>query len=439
MKKDREKLEEMISEIITEIKVDRKKVLKVNNLLSDKGVKIGTFDMIAKGSQTLSSVEASLLCALTDVLYATTGNTDLKPDNWFSEKEISYALKAIKESSEMSNRIILPIAIENVEMVSIDNYITKIKMTELVSWFHSQLIIYDFDTQRSAKYKVGKDGVVPVPDINLNSVKDIAENMLNGTYLEDMITLNIYSEEVEAIEFNSKSRILTINEQAAISILDGFHRLQGGVRACATNPELEQVMILSIRSYDTDRAKKYFGQINTINVVKKERLKELKSQEFSDLVVKDLQQNSDLKGKIASASRISEIAGQLTTFDILSFAIDNVFQPKSRLEAREVSERLMKFFDYLVGSYVDEFLLNPNNYRDNNINHALMFIGYIVIAKHFEENQIPLKEIKKFIEEKVDFKDEKLIGLLRNKRGINNAKNRREIVKYFESLLEGAK
>ncbi|QSF43472.1 DNA sulfur modification protein DndB [Paenibacillus tianjinensis] len=434
MKKDRERLELLIADSITEIKVDRKKVLKVNNLLSELGVPFGTFDEISKGDKQLSTVDSSLLCALSETLYEVSGNTNLKSDQWFTNKEISYAKKELSNNNE-TNRIILPIALENVEIVNIDNYITKIKMVDLVQWFHSQLIIYDFETQRSAKFKTGKNGVVPVPDINLKSVKDIADNMLNGTYLEDMITLNIYSDETEAVEYNPKTRILTINEQAAISILDGFHRLQGGVRACATNPELEQMMILSIRSYDTDTAKKYFGQINTINVVKKERLKELKSQEFSDLVVRDLQQKTDLKGRIASASKISELAGQLTTFDILSFAIDKVFKPKSRLDAREASETLIKFFDYLIGSFVDEFMLNPNKYRDDLINHSLMFVGYVVIAKYFEDNNMPIKNIKDFIDKKINFKDKNLIELLNSKRGINNAKVRNEVINYFEMLL----
>lgn len=434
MKKDRDQLETLIAETIAEVKVDRKKVLKVNNFLSESGVSLGTFDEISKGDKQLSTLESSMLCVLSDALYELTANGNLKPDQWFTTKEISYAKKELMNNTE-TNRIMLPIALENVEMVSIDNYITKIKMSDLVQWFHSQLIIYDFDTQRSAKFKTGKNGVVPVPDINLKSVVDIADNMLNGTYLEDMITLNIYSDETEAVDYNSKSRLLTVNEQAVISILDGFHRLQGGVRACATNPELEQMMILSIRSYDTDTAKKYFGQINTINVVKKERLKELKSQKFSDLVVKDLQQKTDLKGKIASASRISELAGQLTTFDILSHAIDNVYKPKSRLDAMEISEKLTKFFNWLAGSFVDEFITNPNNYRDENINHSLIFLGYVVIAKYFEDNQIPYKDIKSFIENKIDFKDKKLIELLNNKRGINNAKVRNDVIKYFERLI----
>lgn len=434
MKKDRDQLELLIADAITEIKVDRKKVLKVNNLLSESGVSLGTFDAISKGDKLISTLESSLLCVLSEALYGTTGIIELNPEQWFTTKEISYAKKQLMNNTE-TNRILLPIALENVRMVGIDNYITAIKMSDLVQWFHSQLIIYDFDTQRSAKFKSGKDGVVPVPDINLKSVEDIADNMLNGTYLEDMITLNIYSDEIEAVEYNPKTRLLTINEQAVISILDGFHRLQGGVRACATNPELEQMMILSIRSYDTDTAKKYFGQINTINVVKKERLKELKSQKLSDLVVRDLQQKTDLKGKIASATKISELAGQLTTFDILSYAIENVYNPTNRLEVIEISETLSRFFNYLAGSFVDEFLTNPNKYRDDNINHSLMFIGYVVIAKYFEDNNVPIKEIKKFIEKHIDFKDKKLIAILNNKRGINSAKVRNEMIKYFEQQI----
>ena len=135
----------------------------------------------------------------------------------------------------------------------------------------------------------------------------------------------------------------------------GFIVFKSAVRAISVNPNLELELILSIRSYDTDTAKKYFGQINTVNVVKPERIRELKSEKHSDIVVRDLQLKSDLKGKIASSSRISEIAGQLTTFDILSYAIDETFAPTTKLEAKEVSEYLVDFFNYLVGSFVEEF------------------------------------------------------------------------------------
>lgn len=433
MRKDRQDLEFYLHEMIKEIKLSRKKVLDVNKRLSNKGVPIGVFDEISKGIKPLSSVEMPLLCILTVVLFEVTNDAQINPVEWFTEKEIRVSRESIAERPS-SSRVELPVTMENVISIQPDSYITKVKMSFLVSLFHSQLIVYDYETQRSAKYKRGKEGVVPVPDLNMKSVKDIAKSMLSETYLEDMITLNVYSEDLEALDYNPDSQTLKILNGATISILDGFHRLQGGVRALAINSELDLEMILSVRSYDTETAKKYFGQINTVNTVKKERLKELKQEKFSDLVVRDIQKKSDLRGKIASASKISEIAGQLTTFDIMSFGVDSVYNPKSKLEAKEVADNLITFFDYLAGSFVDEFLSKPEAYRNTNRNHPLIFLGYIVIAKHFTDIRRPLAELKSFIES-MDFRDEKLDELLHDRRGINNTKIRKSVIKYFQDKV----
>lgn len=428
MKKDRDLLEDNILQVIEKIKHKRKTVENINKNLKSFGVASGTFNEITLGNIVLSSIDLKLLCLLAMALHNETNEHTISPYEFFSDNEIK---RAKEYEDDQNDRIYLPIEIEDTTMIDLENYITKIKLSFLVKMFHAQLITYDYETQRSAKYKRSKDGVVPVPDVNKKSVEDIASHMLNETYLADMITLNVYSEEVEPLTYDSKRKTLIINEGATISILDGFHRLQAGVRAISVNPNLELEMILSIRSYDTDTAKKYFGQINTVNVVKPERIKELKSEKHSDIVVRDLQLKSDLKGKIASSSRISEIAGQLTTFDILSYSIDVVFGPSTKLEAIEVSEYLSDFFNYLVGSFVDEFLDNPNNYRETKINHPLMFAGYVQIAKNFKENDMSLKDLKKYVDN-IDFKDSRLIEILEDRKGINNKRNRNKIIEYFK-------
>ena len=58
-------------------------------------------------------------------------------------------------------------------MIDLENYITKVKISFLVKMFHSQLITYDYETQRSAKYRRTKDGVVPVPDVNKRALKTL--------------------------------------------------------------------------------------------------------------------------------------------------------------------------------------------------------------------------------------------------------------------------
>ncbi|WP_211750459.1 DNA sulfur modification protein DndB, partial [Paenibacillus sp. Marseille-Q4541] len=323
----------------------------------------------------------------------------------------------------------LPLVINNVTMLDDENYITDIDMTFLVKMLQSQLILYDYESQRSAVYVRTKDKVVPTPDINIESVNTISQLMLNETYMPDMITLNAYSPEVDAVIYDQQARTLTINDGAVITILDGFHRLRGGEKAVMINPDLPQRMFLSIRNYDKEGQRNYFGQINTINVVKKERLEELKSERQADFVVRDLQRKSDLKGKIASASNISKIANQLTTFSVLAYAIDQVFKPETKLEANEVSKYLIDFFNYLLGSYVEEFLINPNEFR-HSYSHPLMFAGYVQIAKNMRDNEIPLKQIKNYIDG-IDFENQELQSILSNNRGINFDKNRRNIISYF--------
>ncbi|MFI2856860.1 DNA sulfur modification protein DndB [Paenibacillus sp. JSM ZJ436] len=431
MKKDRQVLESNIVKVLNTIKPKRKMIEEVNQSLFEYNMSEAILQQVANDSSALSEMDASTLCLLSLALYQTTQENAVSPYDFFTDNEITRAKEHVKENNE-DNEIKLPLTLEYVQMLDYENFITKISMVQLVNMFHSQLIIYDYDTQRSAKYVRSKDGVVPVPDVNKKSVADIAQNMIKETYLADMITLNVYSTEIEPIDYDDKNKTLTINEGAVISILDGFHRLQAGVRAVAINPNLDLEMILSIRSYDSETAKKYFGQINTINVVKQQRLKELKSEKQSDIVVRDLQLKSELTGKIASSAKVSELAGQLTTFDVLSYAIGEIWNPQTKIEAKQISKYLVNFFDYLVGSYVEEFRNNPNEYRHTYINHPLMFIAYVQIAKKLYDNDIELSEIKKHID-KIDFNDPKLLEILNDKRGINNRKTRHRVINHFSS------
>ncbi|KAA9007315.1 hypothetical protein F4V43_02180 [Paenibacillus spiritus] len=436
MKREREELETLIVEQIKEIKASRKKKNEVNKHLKELGVALGVFDDIVSGKQPISSLSLSLLCLITEAIYVVIKNDAVSPDHWFTDNEVDTAKRNISQIFK-EEKLELPLIFERVIKSDDTNYMTELPITMLVKMVNSQMIIYDYDTQRSAKYIQSQNGVVPTPDVNPESVKDIAEEMTNGTYLQDVIALNIYSNEVEPLSYNEKKMTLTVNEGAVISILDGYHRLQGSIRTTLINPDTQQKLWVTIRSYDTPTAQRYFGQINTINPVKVERRKELLSNRKSDQVVRDLQLKSDLKGKIASASTISTLAGQLTTFDIMSYAIDQVFNPQTKMEATEVSEYLIKFYNYLVGSYVDEFLENPNSHRESNINHPLMFIGYTVIAKYLINNDIHTKEIKKYID-KIDFRNEELNELLKEghlSTRMNANTTRKKVLNYFETLV----
>ncbi|MWV44901.1 hypothetical protein GRF59_14865 [Paenibacillus sp. HJL G12] len=432
MKRDREELEAQLRDVIDENKHSTKFAAKINNSLDQQGINLGFFNDVARGNNSLSDIDLNLLIVLSDAVYKVTEDKRIITQEYVSETELEKSKEKVRDNS-VRKSLNLPLDLEEVVSIDHQTFLTKVSIKLLVEMFHAKLIVYDYETQRSAKYKMGKNGVVPVPDVNKKSVDDIAKNMLEQSYLPDMITINVYSNEVEPLSYDEKNKLLTINDGATVSILDGFHRLQGAVKALAINPDLDLELLLSIRSYDTDIAKKYFGQINTINVVKKQRLRELKSENWSDAVVRDLQQKSELKGnKIASAANISEIAGQLTTFDIMAYGIEKVFSPNNFLEYKEVANYLTEFFNYLTGNFNDEFINNPKPHRKSYINHPLMFLGYIQIAKNFKDTSTDTSEIKN-LKKLVDFNDSKLIELLNNKSGINSNRVRNQVINYFRN------
>lgn len=433
MKRDRNELENYLIEVIKDIRHDRKAVERINQTFREQGLAAGTFNMVTRSANDIYSLDVAKLFVLSLALYNETKNNNISPHEYFSDIEITNAKRHI-ENETHNQTLELPIELLNVIKMSEEEYMTRIDIKVLVNMYHSQLIYYDFETQRSAKFKkhLG-DKFIEVPNINKFSVNDIASHMLNGTYLPDTITLNIFSNEFEAITFNNKNNSLMINKGAEISILDGFHRLQGAVKAVNMNPDINLQLFLSVRSYDKDIARSFFGQINTVTIVKKERLKELKSDKPSDTVVRNLMRspNSDLKGRIASAPKINELAKQLTTFDILSFAIDSVFKPKTQMDIRETSEYLEKFFNYLIGYYPEEFLLNPSVYKNTYINHPLMFVGYIKLAKKLQDDNHSMKDLRQVIEN-INFEDSKLIELLRHPGGVNSNKIRNQLLQYFQ-------
>lgn len=427
MKRNREELEQNLEAAIDKIKHKRKQRAEINKILSDNGITSGTFDEVIKNNK-LNEIELSLLCLFTDAVFQVSGEPSIRTEDYFTSGEIEESKNQIEENKD---DIQLPIIIKNVMMVNLESYLTVIDVKEIVKWYNSNIIVYDYDTQRSPTFLRKSTGVVPVPTTNPESINAISKMMLENNYLEDMMTINVYSDEFEPVIYNPKTKQLTIKEGTTVSILDGYHRLQAAVKSVMLDPNFEQPMILSIRTYDTDTAKKFFGQINSINPVKKERIAELKQEKVSYAAVKYLQMSSDLKGRIASGARVSEIAGQWTTADILANAIEEIFEPKNTFEAKEAGRYLSEFFTYLIGMFDER--LNSRD-KDDLINHPKIFIGYIYFAKVFKDEKISLKKIREVIDKlDVTTNNQELSNVILNHRG-NSSRLQKKVREYFEKI-----
>ncbi|WP_340028466.1 DNA sulfur modification protein DndB [Paenibacillus sp. FSL H7-0940] len=436
MKIDRIEVEKILVTQLEKVLKSRKLKHQIQIQLIELNVPVEEIDSIISNVESVSNLDVPVLYGLTKTLYTVTEDQQLDPDRYFGKREIKEAEVVLSQS--VQERITLPIHFEECTRIKFDSYITKISIQNLVKLYDSQLIIYDDETQRGVNYKTNKSGgIVRTPIVNKSSVKRIADKMASNSYFEDMITLNVFSSEVDPVTYNEESNTLTINEGAVISILDGFHRLQGGVVALQANPHLDLELILSIRSYDHETAQRYFGQINTVNVLKKERREELAQERLSDKVVANLQRKSEIGKQIASSNKVSDLVGELTTFDILSYAIDKVFKLERQFDVLQTSDYLVEFVTYLVGSYPNEFSISVKIRVNHIMSHPLMFIGYIVLSHYMYENKIPLQKLSHYIHS-INLEDEKLLDLLNRKKTLTGNKHIREdLIKYFDSVFRG--
>lgn len=437
MKKDRSVLESNLSEVIEkQIKHDKNKINKIKNNLREYNIFPDTVQIVINEPNKLSDLDLSVLMLLTEQIYRLTNDVNVLPQNYFTDKEIQ---KAHQYQGEIENDTIdFPIILNDVLSLSAEDYITVMDIKDIVKLYKSNLLEYNFETQRNPKWMRKKDKIIQVPNINPKSIKEITEQILNNTFLPDTITFNCLagtSKTGDELVYDYQKRQLIINE-CELDILDGFHRINAFQNAVSANPDIEFKVQVAIKNYNVRKAQAYVAQINTINKMDSTHLKALKAERYSDFIVKELQRESDLKGKIAQANYLTPTAGHIVTYAVLADTIDEVFQIETKKEAMDIAQYLIKFFDYLIGSFPDEFLNNVEEVRKKSlINNNNMFAGYIVLAKRMLENNLPLDTIINVIN-KIDFdKNNPLweeIGVLENGKVKDNA--RKKIKDYFMKL-----
>ena len=181
------------------------------------------------------------------------------------------------------------------------------------------------------------------PNINTKSVEQIADKLNDGSLLSTTLTLNLLSDGTDEFHYDERKKQLII-EAAEIDILDGFHRLQGTISALRRNPDIDFNWHISIRNYSTRKAQSFFIQANTINKVDKGRTRSLKQDTYTDVTVKELMLDSDLKGRVSLSSRPSMVARELVSYTVMTDAIDRLFKLESKKRSNGFSRIFNKIF-----------------------------------------------------------------------------------------------
>ncbi|WP_216638217.1 DNA sulfur modification protein DndB, partial [Brevibacillus brevis] len=383
------------------------------------GINIKDTQFIVSKKTPLSELSISVLCLLASKLYKVTELEAANPEKYFSAQEIKQCQTL--EISVNENKITLPHTFNNVTFVRDANYSTTITAQEIKKLMDSNLLTYNFETQREARVERDNDDqIVLKPKTNPKSVSEIAELLKAGDLETTTITINALtntSDSGEEFVYDHKSKSLTITKGTQLNILDGYHRISGILKALQDDETLDTVFDLKLLNYSTRRAIKYFNQINKVNPISESRLKETNITSLATVTFEELKDKCEfLNGKISSSEKIFTSADQLVSSKVLIDAIDEHFNPSNRIEALQVGQYLANFFDSLFMSYPDAFVSDINAVRKASIINAnYMFDGYVLLAKNAQEQGISVDKIKDILDQ-VNFSREnelwKRLGIL---------------------------
>jgi hypothetical protein len=338
-----------------------------------------------------------------------------------------------------------PLTFNNATVVGNGAYMVTMSIQTINKLMDNNLIYYNFETQREAKFVKRKDKIIIEPTLNKNSVKEITEHLLNGTLVPTVLVFNAETRTStdssgEELIFDSKKLELTVTKSTRVSITDGFHRITAISNALQSNPNLEFNFAVLITNYSTKKAQQYMAQISKSNVVSKTRIQELEANRFSDNVVQQLREESELKGRISQTNRIHSLNRELCSYNVLADTIDEEFKMETKIDSLDVGDYLVSFFDYLISSHPEEFLHDVEKTRKVSlINENSFFVGYIVLARRMFESGIKAKEVVNIIKD-IDFSRNenplwKQLGIIDDKGNLTETnKARKAIKKYFETM-----
>jgi hypothetical protein len=443
MLKSREELEQNLVEVINSSKIKSKK-----RDINDIKKHLATYDIIdVQGwlnnpEERLPELTVSELLLFTQQIFQKTGDLHVNVDDYFTQAELDDAKRFSGAVERMEKQLEFPITFSNATVVGNGAYMVTVDIQTIDKLLSNGLLDYSFELQREATYRRVKNEIRKEPTLVMSNVKEISQHLLEGTLVPTVLVWNAAvrsSSTGTELVYDSNTLELTIEKDADLFIVDGWHRCKASQNALQINPDLHFNFAVLITNYSTKRAQQYQAQLAKATPISKVRIQELEANRLSDTVVQQLKEESDLKGHISQTNRIHSLNKELVTYNVLTDTIDEEFKMETRADAADVGDYLTEYFNMLLGSHSNEFLFNIEETRkdsllvDNN-----MFIGYLVLSRKMYESNIKARDVRKYIEN-IDFSRKnplwRELEILDDKGNITDTnKARKAIRKYFEEL-----
>jgi hypothetical protein len=278
----------------------------------------------------------------------------------------------------------------------------------------------------------------------MQNVLEIKDNLKKKKQKHTQIVINaaIASAESgeEELSYDPDTMRLTINRGTLLDIVDGYHRTKGTEICYVESGHIDHDWILLLTNYSDKEAKEYQGQLAKQTPIAKERREALLGERKGDMVLERLIPNSELKDRVSQTVSVHTSNKELVSYDLLAKTISEQFNLEKIVNVYKVADYLTKFFNFLFGTFEDEFLNNPDKYRKTSLMNQNNFIGvgYVVLAKRMMESELDPSEVVRIISGINFDKDNSQwidLGIIDSKGRITDTpKARKAINDFFENI-----
>jgi hypothetical protein len=444
MLKERQELEEKLINTIKNKRLKSKRGV-MNDIilhLSENGIE-DTTNWINQPDKYIPELDLRELFLLTDAVYKEVEEDVIRPDSYFTEIEIKKSKQFRGELGE-EDEITFPFTLEKMIMLNYSTFFGKISADDLARLSIARKLHYNFDIQRECEFKRIKDKVIRHPKLVMQNVLEIKENLKSKKQKHTQITINAAIGSAEGnendISYDPETMQLTINRGVILDIVDGYHRTKASELLYVEQGHIDHEWILLLTNYDDREIKEFQGQLAKQTPIAKERRAALLGERKGDLVLERLIPNSELKDRVSQTVSIHTSNKELVSHDLLATTITEEFDLEKMVNVYKVASYLEKFFNILFGTFEDEFLNNPDNYRKISlINHNnIIGVGFIILAKRLYESNLDPAEVVRIVSSINFDKDNPVwveLGIIDKKGRIaDTVKARKAIKDYFEKI-----
>jgi hypothetical protein len=364
--------------------------------------------------QTLSENELINLCTF----LRRNGILNINPNEYWTELEQTTASNDKVKMNQYSN--IQTLNLQNVLKIDGFNntqYVTQLSYEQLANLLNVGVISYNFATQRRARIIKVRNRVERVASINMDNVVAIKNEILNGTFQTNTITLNIRATGKEMFSYNSENMALSIpiTEDNSIDCIDGYHRLKAIQLAYSENNNVEGSMIVSIKNLTIEQARYFILQESkgTLN-----NQHELELYDMSGNIAKLIHEINSYNNKnnILYNSITSENNNENTLIfydvfaEILQVSFGDLLNEADTIELYKLKQFIVDVYSIAYSLICKRFNVNTVRELTGLPIDQMVISGFLFVAHEMyvsNNNEVDVQKLEKIVR-KIDFDDDRL-------------------------------